>query len=42
MLLDGLVKKRGYIPADAVARLRGLAAEVKAREAERRLGNAKT
>ncbi|MBI3003147.1 MAG: type II toxin-antitoxin system RelE/ParE family toxin [candidate division NC10 bacterium] len=32
VLLDGLVKKRGDIPAAAVARLRGLAAEVKARE----------
>ncbi|MGH7753461.1 MAG: type II toxin-antitoxin system RelE/ParE family toxin, partial [Gemmatimonadales bacterium] len=33
VLLDGLVKKRGDIPAAAVARLRGLAAEVKAQEA---------
>lgn len=33
VLLDGLVKKRGDIPADTVARLRGLAAEVKAGKA---------
>lgn len=44
VLLDGLVKKRGDIPVDAVARLRGLAAEVKAREAtvKDHVGNSET
>jgi hypothetical protein len=42
VLLDGLVKKRGDIPPDAVARLRGLGAEVKAREAKGRSGSSKT